>query len=1115
MFDKFADLVVRRYKHILVIWIIVLIFAVPLSQKVRDVVVYEETGGVPDDMESKIAAKLIEEKFPTSMSNSSVIIVIEGDNVTDEQTRDYLLAIDDNLETRLKYVDSFFSVYTAYQVALNYTIRTLYPQLLDTEKNFTLFSQLIYASPYSYIEAYNLTYPNVKSVSYNIYMVPSLYLNSFLQLGDEVPIDTRNALASNATWTAIECTIDTSNEMQVYLMSNYLNMFNMSWTSSFNETSPSYLPNDTLPQERAQNITNIVAPKVFSFENPTTTETLVMSQVFNSLNISNWNDERTLMSIASNMANETSWNAISSMLSAMGIEYLTMLSGYHTQFHRCFLTTISDLSYDINLTPSQRAKICIDKVAPAFFGFDVSKSVQDNIFAQITYLSWASYSIYTFGNETISRSLCINFISQISSLSQTFLNDIYNLILTSNIHSFENRVSALIDEIIRNGTIDTYPVQIPSQYLSKLVSKDRVTTIVNIGFSKPADDTEIQKNVARLRTLLSELKKESGANVKTYVTGGAALNADQEEESKKDNLLVEPITVILIIVLISIFFISFVTPIIPLFNAGIAFVIAQAVIFIVGSLIADIHYSVLTLMFTMILAAGSDYSIFIIARYREERVEGKNREDAVRTALTWAGESIATSGATVMIGLGALSLMSFKMVRTLGLCLAMGVGVALLVSLTLLPSCILLLGNRIFWPSNKKWKADSDFAKERREKLQAHKGYFSRSAQFSIKNAKVITATCIILTLPALYGILSLETSYDFIGTMPDTESKKGIERLSEGFGAGNIMPTYIVVTIPESIMNDNGSYETKYIYALEEICIAIESVDNVERVLGPSRPLGFPINFSDAKEVMQYSSDIKKCIGNDNKTILLTVILVDEPFTRRSMDTMPALRDKIRDAKNDIEYLKDAKFYLGGSTASMKDIEDLTFRDFRQVAIIVAIGIFLVLLSVLRSVMIPLRLIFTIMLSITWTLALTMLVFQTIINMPVIWLMPLVLFVILMGLGMDYDIFLCTRIREEVLKGKSDEEAIMTAVERTGGIITICGAIMAGAFGSMMLSHMGLTQEFGFGLGVAILLDATVVRIYLVPAIMVLLKRWNWWMPFGLQRVEREELREKKEVEK
>jgi len=128
---------------------------------------------------------------------------------------------------------------------------------------------------------------------------------------------------------------------------------------------------------------------------------------------------------------------------------------------------------------------------------------------------------------------------------------------------------------------------------------------------------------------------------------------------------------------------------------------------------------------------------------------------------------------------------------------------------------------------------------------------------------------------------------------------------------------------------------------------------------------------------------------------------------------------------------------------------------------------------------------------------------------------MPMILFIILMGLGMDYDIFLVTRIREEVLKGKTDEDAIVTAVERTGGIITACGIIMAGAFASLMLSTMGLLQEFGFGLSFAIIIDAMLVRIYLVPAIMVLLKKWNWWAPGRLQRVKRDEKKAKSKVKK
>jgi RND superfamily putative drug exporter len=147
-----------------------------------------------------------------------------------------------------------------------------------------------------------------------------------------------------------------------------------------------------------------------------------------------------------------------------------------------------------------------------------------------------------------------------------------------------------------------------------------------------------------------------------------------------------------------------------------------------------------------------------------------------------------------------------------------------------------------------------------------------------------------------------------------------------------------------------------------------------------------------------------------------------------------------------------------------------------------------------------------TILLSISWTLALALMIFLWWAGIPVLWILPLLLFVILMGLGMDYDIFLMTRVKEEVMSGKSDEEAIAHAVEYTGSIITICGVIMAGAFGTMMLSSMGLLQEFGFGLCFAILIDATIVRIYLVPAIMVLLKKWNWWAPFGLQKVKREE---------
>jgi len=247
----------------------------------------------------------------------------------------------------------------------------------------------------------------------------------------------------------------------------------------------------------------------------------------------------------------------------------------------------------------------------------------------------------------------------------------------------------------------------------------------------------------------------------------------------------------------------------------------------------------------------------------------------------------------------------------------------------------------------------------------------------------------------------------------------------------------------------------------------------------------------------------IRNGIGADNRTVLLQVVFQDEPFTTRSIHTV----DEIRDLTKDGSALPAGAIGLvGGSTSGMADVARIVADDFFTMRIVVLIGIFMVLMFVLGSLLIPMRLILTVLLSVTWTIAMTMIVFQVVNGVPVLWMMPLMLFVIAMGLGMDYDIFLTTRIREEVAKGATDEKAIMTAVERTGGIITACGLVMAGAFGSMLLSSTALLQEFGFGLSFAILLDAMIVRIYLVPAIMLMLQKWNWYAPGRLQRMRKDE---------
>jgi RND superfamily putative drug exporter len=575
------------------------------------------------------------------------------------------------------------------------------------------------------------------------------------------------------------------------------------------------------------------------------------------------------------------------------------------------------------------------------------------------------------------------------------------------------------------------------------------------------------------------------------------MDAVEEDTSK-----IDLVTVGLVLLLVGMYFRSAITPWVPLMTIGMAFLTSTAFIYVLGTHFLNIHYSVLTIMLTVMLGAGTDYCIFIMSRYREERVMGRPKEEAVRTSLMWAGESIATSGAAVMIGFGALMIGEYTLVRSMGMALVIAVAMALLFALTMLPSLLMLIGDRVFWPNTMAQET------ERYRKLQARGGgYFSKSAKFSLKNRHAIVLVAVIVAVPAAYLAFSLESSYDFIAGLPEAESKLGLEALGSGFGAGKISPTYIVIQFEEQVVFD-GALDPAVSLELESYSQRVEGIDNVRSVSGPTRPFGAPVNDSymenmSADDMVAYMMAVDGSLGDDNRSILLTVVLRDEPFTTTSIRTI----DEIRAVGPEGDLFPSGTLVLvAGGTAGMADVSRSVNQDFITMRYVVLVGIYLVLMVVLGSLLIPLRLIMTVLLNVTWTIAATMVVFEFIRGVPVLWMMPMILFVIAMGLGMDYDIFLTTRIREEVAKGKSDEKAIMTAVERTGGIITACGLVMAGAFGSMMLSSTALLQEFGFGLSFVILIDAMLVRIYLVPAIMLMLQKWNWYAPGRLQRVGREQ---------
>lgn len=970
MFGRLAKGIVKHHKAIVVFWIVLLVIAVPVLQFVQGVIVYEEAGFAPEHVESQQAQRLIDEQFPTSLANSTVLIVVQSADITGGDIRDFAIEVEEEIveDPNIQYWENVTSVYSIYRFAFEETARSLAPVMVDMLLQMNMTASLFFSGP-------------------------SFYAQSWV----DSPV---NDTTFQTSWNIYSSMIPDPGQRS--LLENYSMFFRISWNQTFNPTNTSaYLPAGAQYLVRGQRAMSLTTPGFFNFYPPMNETTQIMNAVWTGLDITTWDDEAAVHFLMLNL-----------MAGFSGIDSLTFLEG-----------------------------------------------------------------VYQLGDSPT-----------------------------------EEDISQFAEGQIQVGTVNTYPLELPTGSLGFLMNIETNSMLITITFSVDAGHQDssgqktMEKNIDLTRDTILDAKRALDVTyIRTYVTGDVALGGDLEHAAMEDVERIDPVTIALVFLIIGIFFVSFVTPGVAVGGIGIAILVSQAIIVIIGTFVAKVHFSVLTLMLTAMLGAGTDYAIFLMARYREERLKGKSKEEAVQESVKWAGESITTSGIAVMISFGALSLGSFSMVRTMGLGIMFGIGIALLVALTFIPSVLMLLGDRVFWPGNKRWG-------KKGKKEGAYSRYFRRSARLSLKYAKPITIAALLITIPAMFAVFTLETSFDFLAAMPETEASRGLKAMGEGFGEGRLSPSYVVVGLPVAIRtsdNNNVTYDISLLGSLENLSHEMSLIDSVHQVLGPTRPLGESIDYTtlnNASVQEEFAIHIEPTIGEDNRTILLSVVLEKESFSAESVDTIPVLRSIARERTEDDPNLSDASILVGGATAAVKDIKDVLDRDFVIMAIVVIVADFFLLMFVLGSVLVPLRLILTILLSVSWTIAMTMLIFQVWLQIPILWLMPWILFVIAMGLGMDYDIFLTTRIREEVAKGKTDREAIVTAVEKTGGIITAAGLVMAGAFATMMLSSLGLLQEFGFALAFVILLDAMIVRIYLVPSIMILLEKWNWWAPGRIQRVRREE---------
>ena len=616
----------------------------------------------------------------------------------------------------------------------------------------------------------------------------------------------------------------------------------------------------------------------------------------------------------------------------------------------------------------------------------------------------------------------------------------------------KGRVEALLAQAARlpEVTEAVSPFVAPGQ-----ISADGTIAFARVQYATLAPDVA----PASINALTTLIDNASGDGLTIEVGGEVIANNEQVLGSRAELVGVAAAVVILLFAFGSV--IAMGLPIITaLVGLGIGFL---------GILLATAALDIST--FTPAFAAmigigvGIDYALFIVTRFRESLAAGLTVEDAVVTAVDTSGRAVIFAGIVVVIALLGLFAIGIPFVAALGVAAALVVGGSVLVAITLLPALLSLVGNRI-----DRWRIPG---------LHAVDGHNPHSWSYRWSHAVqrrpiiwMVASMALLLTLAA--PALDLRLGFSDNGNKPTSlHSRRAYDLLKEGFGPGFNGPLLVVA-------ERNGGLDQS---ALERLSSALGATPGVVAVAPAS-------------------------VNPAGDTAIVAVIPATAPQDQATNDLVNVLRN---DVISPALAGTDTRGYVGGGTAAFVDIgSKITARMPLFFAIVIGLS-FLLLMAVFRSVVIPLKAALMNLLSIGAAYGVLVAVFQwgwaagvfgVGATGPIESFLPMMLFAILFGLSMDYEVFLLSRIREEYLRTGSSAEGVASGLALTARVITAAAAIMVMVFVSFVFGGERIIKEFGLGLATAILVDATVVRMVLVPATMNVLGDLNWWFPRWLDRV-------------
>ena len=593
--------------------------------------------------------------------------------------------------------------------------------------------------------------------------------------------------------------------------------------------------------------------------------------------------------------------------------------------------------------------------------------------------------------------------------------------------------------------------------------------------SDPSFSNSIDAAVAQAQLIGGRVQVDAN------LTGPATILRDAVKIFQSIDLRITLVTILVVIVIMFFIYRAPGLVFIPLFILVSALMVARFLAALVVDLTGlPLNDQVTSIMSVLLFGVGTNYVLFIVARYREEITNSSDRFRAMESAMRKVGPSIIGSSMTTVVAMFLLIFSTLGSFKTMGPMLAITVSIMLIVALTVLPAAIVLMSRLAFWPSRTIASQQNLVTKPIWEKI----------GRFVVNRPKTVFLVTTAILLIAITPSFRMVPSFNFIDGFPDdVESKSGYALLKKGFAPGDLSPTSVFIHTPDHDVIDHSAF-------IEGLANAIEDNPGVNYVKGMTRPYGSYIG----QQVDEAS--LKMFNSPDGTTSRLDVSLMGDPYSEKALIVIEDIRSIIQSTINS-QSITGVEVLVGGDTAVQLDTKTVIDEDTRLLAPLILFAILCVLILIQRSFVAPLYLLFSVIISYAATFGISIFIFQDILNHTgVAYSNGIWIFVFLVALGADYNIFVIARIKEETER-LGFNEGIAVAVGKTGGVVTSAGIILASTFA--VLTTLPLRDVFQLGMAVmlGVLIDTFVVRTLLVPSMAAILKNYSWWPLLGSRKSE------------